>query len=142
VAFTCSSSIDQLKRAGHSGALAWIDRFADAANETGKPLVKSLARSGMHWYEMRADSLADLAMPINFGERLYIARLDPPAFVNQRLIGFNARGGVDLDLCHALLNSTISLFMIEGIGFGRGQGALDLNKDRMEKCMPMLDPAG
>jgi hypothetical protein len=86
------------------GAVAWIDRCANAVNETGKPLVKTLARSGMHWYEMRADALADLVMPINPGERLYIARLDPPAFVNQRLVSFNAWDGNDLDLCHGLRN--------------------------------------
>lgn len=34
----------------------------------------------------------------------------PVAFVNQRLIRFNTNDGVDLDLCHALLNSAISLF--------------------------------
>ena len=30
--------------------------------------------------------------------------------------------------------------MIEGIGFGRGLGALDLNKDRIEASLHMLDP--
>lgn len=139
-AFSCSVPIAKLKSTGDRGALAWINKYAEVKNETGIPLVKCLARSGMNWYEMKANTLANLVMPINYGERIYIARVDPPAFVNQRLIGFNSREGVDLDLCHALLNSTISLFMIEGIGFGRGQGALDLNKDRMEKYMHMLDP--
>ena len=32
------------------------------------------------------------------------------------------------------------MFIIEGMGFGRGQGALDLSKDRIEKFMHMLDP--
>lgn len=30
--------------------------------------------------------------------------------------------------------------MIEGIGFGRGLGALDLNKDRIEANLHILDP--
>lgn len=47
---------------------------------------------------------------------------------------------IDIDLMHALLNSTISMFLIEGMGFGRGLGALDLNKDRIENFMHCLDP--
>lgn len=94
----------------------------------------------MHWYEMRPDTLADLVMPLNFGNRLFIARLDPAVFVNQRFVCFNAYKNVDLELCHALLNSAVSLFMIEGMGFGRGQGVLDLSKKRIETFMHMLDP--
>lgn len=33
----------------------------------------------------------------------------------------------------------MSMFIIEGMGFGRGLGALDLNKDRIEDYMHMLD---
>ena len=139
-AFSCSLSLDDLKAAGHQGAVDWINKFVGAKNSMGVALTDSLARVGMHWYEMKADALSDFAMPINFGERLYIARAEPLAFLNQRLIGFNAKDGVDLDLCHALLNSTISLFMIEGIGFGRGQGVLDLNKDRVGTFMHILNP--
>lgn len=35
---------------------------------------------------------------------------------------------------------TIAMFIIEGMRFGRGLGALDLNKDRMEDYMHILDP--
>jgi len=139
-AFSCSRTIEELQRAEHTGALKWIRRFENGVNKSGRPLTESLARSGMHWYEMGTDALADLVMPLNFGNRLFVSRLSSAAFVNQRLIRFNAKDGVDLILCHALLNSAISLFMIEGMGFGRGQGALDLNKDRIEKFMHVLDP--
>lgn len=139
-AFSCSLSIEELQRIGHTGALNWIRRFENGVNKKGKPLIQSLALSGMYWYEMGADALTDLIMPMNFGNRLFVSRLSPAAFVNQRLIRFNAYDGVDLDLCHALLNSAITLFMIEGMGFGRGQGALDISKDRVEDFMHMLDP--
>jgi len=139
-AFSCSRSIEELQQVGHTGALNWIRRFENGVNKKGKSLTESLARRGMHWYEMGTDALADLVMPLNFGNRLFVSRLIPAAFVNQRLIRFNANDGVDLDLCHALLNSAISLFMIEGMGFGRGQGALDLSKDRIEDFMHILDP--
>jgi hypothetical protein len=72
---------------------------------------------------------------------LYVGRVRPAAFVNQRLMGLNPINGADVDLAHALLNCTIGLLMIEAIGFGRGLGALDLNKDRIEARLHMLDPA-
>ena len=46
---------------------------------------------------------------------------------------------IDIDLCHALLNSMIGMFYIEAIGFGRGLGALDFSKDNLEKIL-MLNP--
>jgi len=139
-AFCCSRSLDALERDGHTGALNWIRRFQNGVNEKGKPLVESLATKGMYWYEMSADALADLVMPIDFGDRLFVARLSPPDFAGQRFTCFDARNGIDVSLCHALLNSAISLFMIEGMGFGRGEGVLDLSKDRIENFMHILNP--
>ena len=139
-AFCCSRTLQELRQNNHTGAINWINRFINSNNNSGKPLTESLARSGMHWYEMSADMLSALVMPINYGNRLYISRLSPPAFVNQRLISLTPLERVDVDLCHALLNSAISMFIIEGMGFGRGLGALDLSKDRIEKFMHILDP--
>ena len=93
------------------------------------------------WYEMKADTLTDLVMFINYGDRLFVGRVDPPAFADQRLVRLEPVGDVDIDLSHALLNSTIMMFIIEGMGFGRGLGALDLNKDRIENYMHVLDPS-
>ena len=139
-AFSCSLTIHELESLNHRGALNWISRFQHSVNGTGRPLPEVLARHGRHWYEMTADNLGHLVMPINYGNRLYVARLDHPAFVNQRLIRMNVVDSeTDLELLHALLNSAISLFMIEGMGFGRGSGALDLSKDRIEKYMHILD---
>jgi len=90
---------------------------------------------------MRDDKLADLVIPINFGNSIFVARLNPPAFVNQRLVALaRLNPQIDLALAHALLNSSIGMFIIEGMGFPRGLGALDLNKDRIEHYMNMLDP--
>ena len=41
---------------------------------------------------------------------------------------------------HALLNTAIAMFITEGMGFGRGLGALDINKDRIENYLHILDP--
>lgn len=139
-AFCCGLSENQLKKLGHTGALDWIKRFKTVRNGTGDPLPDILAKAGRHWYEMRADRVAELVIPLAYGKRLYVGRVNPAAFVNQRLMGLNAHAGVNIDLAHALLNCTVGLLMIEGIGFGRGLGALDLNKDRIEANLHMLDP--
>ena len=136
-AFCCGLSESQLKKLGHTGALAWIKRFKTVRNGTGDPLPDVLAKAGHHWYEMRADRVAELVIPLAYGKRLYVGRVNPAAFVNQRLMGLNAHAGVNIDLAHALLNCTVGLLMIEGIGFGRGLGALDLNKDRIEANLHM-----
>ncbi len=64
-AFCCSRTLAELRNAGHTGALAWIRKFAGGVNEKGRPLRQSLARRGYQWYEMRPDTLADLVMSIN-----------------------------------------------------------------------------
>lgn len=139
-AFCCSKSLEELRRLGHQGAIDWIQRFENGRNTAGKPLPESLALPGHHWYEMRASSMAELAMPLNLGDRLFVCRLAPPAFVNQRLIRFMAKQDADKELCHALLNSAVSMFIIEGMGFGRGLGVLDLSADRVAQFMHVLDP--
>jgi hypothetical protein len=134
-AFSCSRAENELSRLGHTGALAWIKRFETPEN------IAKLTTRGQLWYQMNSDTLAELVMFINYGERLFVGRVDPPAFADQRLVRLEPKGQVDIDLAHALLNSTISMFIIEGMGFGRGLGALDLSKDRIEKYMHILNPA-
>ena len=88
---------------------------------------------------MDAEALTDLVMFINFGDRLFVGRVEPPAFSDQRLVPLKPITPVDVELYHAIMNSAISMFIIEGMGFGRGLGALDLNKDRIEEYMHVLD---
>ncbi len=132
-AFACSRSEDELEQLGHTGALNWIKSFNSQEN------IEKLSKSGLHWYEMNTENLADLVMFINYGERLFVGRVDPPSFADQRLVLLKPKEEIDIELFHAVLNSAISMFIIEGMGFGRGLGALDLNKDRIEDYMQMLD---
>ncbi|MDV3635955.1 hypothetical protein CMU84_12425 [Elizabethkingia anophelis] len=133
-AFSCSLSEEDLEINGHNGALEWIRKFKNPAN------INKLSLANHHWYEMKADTLTDLVMSINYGDRIFVGRVDPPAFVDQRLVRLDPQYEIDTELYHAILNSTISMFIIEGMGFGRGQGALDLNSDRINKFMHILDP--
>ena len=115
--------------------------FQGQVNETGKPLPKVLTRSGMQWYEMSSSTLADLVASINYGERLFIAKMKERSFVNQRLTRFTRKDPrTDIDLCHALLNSIVSLWFLEALGFGRGLGALDLSSTKLKVGLHMLDP--
>jgi hypothetical protein len=140
-AFSCSRSIEELEQRGDRGALAWIQTFKHATNTTGRPLPEVLATPGRHWYEMRADTLADLVLPVNPYQRLFVPKLRERSFVDQRFTRFTLTdASVDADLCHAPLNSTVGLFCIEALGFGRGLGALDLSTTRAKRQLHMLNP--
>ncbi len=136
-AFCCSEDLSVMG----SGARNWVRRYEGATNNIGKPLTESLKRAGHHWYEMKAETMADLVLSMNWDKRLFVARLEEPAFVNQRLIRFTVREGVNVSLIHALLNTTLSLFLIESVGFGKGLGALDLNATNIKNKLHILDPS-
>ena len=140
-AFSCSATIDELKYKGHTGALKWIRKFENIKNSDNQPLVEVLARSNMHWYEMQTENLADYVFSLNFDKRLFISKFDEPSFADQRLVCMKTKNNhlKDDAILHALLNSAISYLFIEGMFFGKGLGALDLNKNRFEKYMHILD---
>jgi hypothetical protein len=141
-AFCCSVSKDTLRKRGDTGALSWINRFETQTNSKGKPLPEKLDRSDKYWYEMTPDTLAHLVLSMNPDKRLFFARLRDKSFVDQRLIRFTTKSAKDdIELYHALLNSIIGLFYIEALGFGRGLGALDLNKTEVEEGLMILDPS-
>lgn len=134
-AFSCSRTEQELEALGHTGALNWIRRYKTPEN------IRKLTKAGHLWYEMKTDELTDLVAFINYGDRLFVGRVDPPAFVDQRMVRLRPRVPIDVELWHALLNTAVSMFYLEGMGFGRGLGALDLNKDRIEQYMHVLDPS-
>ncbi len=139
-AFCCAVSQEELQRRGHTGALEWIARFADQTNGTGRPLPEVLQQRGMQWYELQDTEIAEIFTTMNPDGRLFFARFETPSFINQRLIGLRHKDSFpDNDLNHALLNSLLTLFYIEAVGFGRGLGALDINKAAISHCQ-MLDP--
>jgi hypothetical protein len=77
---------------------------------------------------MEDKSLADFVLSVNPDTKIFIQRFSEPSFTNQRLINISANNpNIDKELFHALLNSTIVISQIEGLGFGRGETVLDLN---------------
>ncbi len=141
--FCCSKSLEELKKLGHTGTINWIKKFQHKLNKKGKPLPEVLAKKGEYWYEMNESVMGDLVTSINPDKRIFFAKLNTRSIVNQRLIPFTIKEGVevDIDLAHALLNSLLGIFFIESLGFGRGLGALDLSSTRMKKYLKMLDPS-
>jgi hypothetical protein len=140
-AFCCSLSEQELMKKGYKGALSWINRFKNGFNTKGKSLPKVLHKEGYYWYEMNDSTMADLVSSMNFNHRIFIAKLETRSFVDQRLTRFTAlNDDLDIDLAHALLNSILGIFFIEAIGFGRGQGVLDLSSTRMKNFLKMLNP--
>mgnify|MGYP000929904505 CR=1 FL=1 len=112
----------------------------DRVNKVGKPLIQSLARRNMHWYEMTATNTADIVTTMNPDRRLFFAKFDEPTFINQRLIGLKKKDGYEeVALYHALLNSILGMFYIEAVGFGRGLGALDISSTTIRNAF-MLNP--
>lgn len=142
-AFCCSKTKEELQREHCERALRWIEAFEHQRNKATKPrpLPEVLARKGQLWYEMSAKETAEFFTMMNPDERFFFGRFLQPAFVSQRLIALNcASEDADRELYHALLNSVLSAFFLEAIGFGRGQGVLDINKEKVASC-PMLNPA-
>ena len=141
VAFCCGESVQELRRGKCIGALSWIERFEREVNGKGKPLPEVLARPGQRWYEMSASTKADIAVSLNPGERLFFIRMPEPTFVNQRLIRLTKKDEeVDIELCHALLCSLVGCFFLEALGFGRGEGVLDLNATSLKGKLHVLNP--
>ena len=141
IAFCCLDSLEVLLEKGNHGAYRWIKSFENSKNNVGKPLPEVLKRPNIFWYSMKPDTVAELCISINPGDRLFFARLEEAAFVNQRLMRFLRKSEeYDVELLSALLNSILGLFYIEALGFGRGQGALDLTPTNFKKKGYMLDP--
>ena len=142
LAFCCSLSKEELEQQGYTGALKWIESFENLSNTKGIPLPDVLHKPGTNWYTMKPDTMADLVTAMNPGDRLFFGILDHPTFVNQRLIRLTRKDvSTNNELSHALLNSILGIFYIEALGFGRGEGALDLNSTKLKQSLRILNPS-
>jgi len=143
-AFCCSKSIAELKKLGHTGALNWIQSFEHQTNNTGLPLPQVLEKANLHWYEMTTNSMADFVMNVNAHESLFVAKSQQRGLIDQRMIGLSFKENEQAkksDIYLALLNSMLSMFLVEASGFGRGQAALDLRSKKMSADFRMLNPS-
>lgn len=135
-AFVCDKSEDELRQLGHTRTLKWIEKYKGHLN-------KSLPNKEEFWRNI-ADNVFSgsynvrLFTGMNPEQRIFYGLLDEPSMINQRAIGFLPNEDVNLELCHALLNSIIGVFYTEAIGFPKGLGALDNCAQNIKK-MYILD---
>lgn len=129
----CNKTLKELENEGYSKTFNWFNNFKDNLNA-------SLSVRGEKWNNITTEKLPILFTGMNANKRLFVGRFEEPTFINQRLIGMiPLKDDLSIDLCHALLNSIISMFYIEAIGFGRGLGAIDFSKDTYAMSK-MLNP--
>lgn len=137
-ALVCSKTIKELTALGHTLTLGWINRFKGHINQ-------SVPNKETFWNNLADGSFSGserirLFTGMNPERRIFYGLLNEPAQINQRAIGFKPLADtVELELCHALLNSVIGVFYAEATGFPKGLGALD-NRAENTKRMFMLDP--
>ena len=118
---------------------AWIESFADRPNKIGKPLRKVFERRQPYWYTLSPEEPANIFIAINPGDRLFFAYTDEPIQLNQRLAALRVPAS-RVKLIAALLNSVVSLLIVELNGTSRNLGALDLNANFFKSKIKMLDP--
>jgi hypothetical protein len=136
--FVCGKSLAELVALGHKKTLAWIDRYKGHINQ-------SVPHKDTFWMNLADGTFSGsdkirLFTGMNPERRFFYGLLAEPAQINQRAIGFKPLSdSVNIELCHALLNSVIGVFYLEASGFPKGLGALDINSENISKTK-MLDP--
>lgn len=136
--FVCNKTLEELRFYGCYRTLEWINRFRGHINQ-------SVPHKETFWMNLADGSFSGsdrirLFTGMNPERRIFYGLLEEPAQINQRAIGFKPKSAdVNLELCHALLNSVIGVFYTEATGFPKGLGALDNRAENTKKIM-MLDP--
>ena len=132
---TSDKTYSELEKLGHTKTVQYFKKFEGNLNQ-------SVLQHGDIWYNLKeAKKKFTLITGLNPDKRLFFAKFNEPTCINQRLIGFIPKlKSVDINICHALLNSVVEMFYIEATGFGRGAGALDLSKDKFADSF-MLNPS-
>lgn len=137
-AVVCDKTIGELESLGHYKTVQWIQRFSTNLNQ-------SLPHKETFWNNIADGSFSGsqdvrLFTGMNPERRIFYGLLREPAKINQRAIGFSPlTDSVNLELCHALLNSIVGTFYAEATGFPKGLGALD-NRGENTKQILMLNP--
>ena len=92
------------------------------------------------WYTLKAEQPANIFISINPDKKLFFSYSPKPIHLNQRLVAIRTKNE-DAPIITALLNSVVSLLIVELNGVSRNLGALDLNADFFKTKMKMLNPA-
>jgi hypothetical protein len=137
--FICNEKESNLK-SKYPNAYKWIKKFEKATNKTGMTLSKVLENRQPYWYSLKPECPANIFISINPEKKLYFAYSKTSLYLNQRLVAIRVNKK-ETDLITALLNSVISLLIVELNGVSRNLGALDLNADFFKSKMKILNPS-
>ena len=136
--FVCNETETVLKD-NHPDTYKWIKRFERQTNKTGILLKDVFKNRTPFWYTLKTEQPANIFISINPGNRLFFAYSKQPLHLNQRLVAIRTNT-TDVEIVTALLNSVVSLLIVELNGISRNLGALDLNADFFKTKMRMLNP--
>lgn len=125
--FYTKDSIDTIKSKGNTATIKYIDKI-----ESTPAAINRKNKKKNSWYQAdQKPQFADFATSINPGKRFFWVMFEKKTVVNQRVTAFRLKyeHKDDKNLIHALLNTSISIFMLMSSGFGRALGATDLTND-------------
>lgn len=137
--FVCKEDEKTLK-AKYPNAYKHIKKFETATNKTGIELPEVLKVRKPFWYSLAPEESANIFISINPSQRLFFSFSKSPLYLNQRLVAIRVKKK-DVEIVSALLNSIVSLLIVELNGVSRNLGALDLNADFFKTKMKMFDPS-
>lgn len=120
-------------------AYDYIKKFETVTNNTGVTLPVVFKNRTPYWYTLKPEESANIFISINPSQRLFFSYSDEPIYLNQRLVAIRTRHE-DVKIITALLNSVVSLLIVELNGVSRNLGALDLNADFFKTKMKILNP--
>lgn len=125
--FYTKDSIPTIKSKGNIDTIKYINKI-----ENSKAALNRKNKKNKTWYQAdQKPQFADFATSINPERRFFWVMFKDKTVVNQRVTAFRLKNeyNSEKNLVHALLNTSVSVFMLMGSGFGRALGATDLTKD-------------
>lgn len=141
--FCCHKSEDELRSLGHNGALSYITKWKTETNSNRKLLPEVLS-GNPYWYSSTPRPIRGFFSRINPDQVYGVHSVDSSGgTISQRFIGYEPSSAADqhqIELLHALMNSAICILWQESLGFARGEGVLDLNKNTLEEFLRIPDP--
>ncbi|MCY4561525.1 MAG: N-6 DNA methylase [Flavobacteriaceae bacterium] len=136
--FVCHEDEKTLK-AKYSNAYKHIKKFETATNKIGITLPEVLKKRKPFWYSLAPEKSANIFISINPSHQLFFSFTKFLFYLNQRLVAIRV-DKKDVEIVSALLNSIVSLLIVELNGVSRNLGALDLNADFFKNQMKIFNP--
>lgn len=136
--FVCKEDEKTLK-AKYPHTYQHVKKYEKTTNNTGVALPVVLKTKKPFWYSLSPEASANIFISINPNKRLFFSFSKTPLYLNQRLVAIRVKEK-NLEIVSALLNSIVSLLIVELNGVSRNLGALDLNADFFKTKMKMFDP--